>query len=144
MDLPEVVELAAEILESMGVSDRVNTIAGDYKNAAFPDGHDVVLISGVFHRESEATCRDLIRRASAVLPRGGQLIVADVFTDEGGATPSFAALFGLNMLLSAPDGGVHADGDVAAWLGESGFTQVERKPLPPPLPHRVVTGVLRA
>ena len=45
---------------------------------------------------------------------GGLLIVSDVFSDEGGCRAPFAALFGLNMALTAPDGTVHADADVTA------------------------------
>jgi len=133
LDLPEVVALAGEILASMRADDRVATLAGDYGTTPFPARNDTVLMSGIFHRETEATCRELIRRAREALVPGGLLIVADVFTERGGATPAFAALFGLNMMLSAPDGGVHADADVAAWMTEAGFAAVERKPFPSPM-----------
>jgi SAM-dependent methyltransferase len=140
LDLPAVVALADEILESMDARGRVETVAGDYHTTPFPEGHDVILISGVFHRESGDSCRDLIERAHRALVPGGLLAVADVFTDPGGAAPLFAALFGLNMMLSAPDGGVHADTDVARWLEEAGFREVVRTPFPPPMPHRLVRG----
>jgi len=66
--------------------------------------------------------------------------VSDVFTDAGGCSPPFAALFGLNMALTAHDGTVHADADVARWMQEAGFTGIVTRALPPPMPHRVVTG----
>jgi hypothetical protein len=68
------------------------------------------------------------------------LAVSDVFTDANGAGPAFAALFGLNMALSAPDGGVHADASVTDWMAKAGFAEISIRPFPPPLPHRVVTG----
>jgi predicted O-methyltransferase YrrM len=138
IDLPEVVRMADEILASLDGGDRVETLAGDYKEVPFPQANDAVLISGVFHRESEETCRALIARARDALLPGGLLIVSDVFTDADGATPVFAALFGLNMMLSAPEGGVHADADVVAWMEQCGFRSIERRPFPPPMPHRVV------
>jgi len=141
LDLPEVVALASEILHSMGASEQVRTLSGDYKSTALPASNDVVLVSGVFHRESPETCRELILRARGALDPDGLLVVADVFTDEGGATPAFAALFGLNMMLSAREGGVHADSDVAAWMVEAGFRHVNVLAFPPPMPHRVVTGI---
>jgi predicted O-methyltransferase YrrM len=140
MDLPSVVAIAAEIIASMGVAERVTTLAGDYKVATWPGGHDVVMISGVFHRENEANCRRMIAQAAGSLVAGGLLIVSDVFTDAGGATPAFAALFGLNMMLTAPDGGVHADADVARWMSEAGFAMQEVRQLPPPMPHRILMG----
>lgn len=141
MDLPAVIEIGAEIVAEMGIADRVTHVAGNYRTAVFPGDQDAVLISGVFHRETEQTCRELIAKAREALLPGGLLIISDVFTDAGGTRPTFAALFGLNMLLTAKDGGVHADTDVATWLAEGGFGSLTRQPFPPPLPHRIVTGV---
>ena len=140
LDLPGVTAIAREIIEELGVSEAVDVLPGDFNTTEFPAGNDVVLISGVFHRESEAGCRRLIERARACLEPGGLLVVGDVFTDAGGCSPPFAALFGLNMLLTAPDGGVHADADVAQWMLDSGFAATDIRAFPPPLPHRVVIG----
>jgi len=139
-DLPGIVAHAADIIESMGVSDRVATCAGDYTRTPFPDGNDVVLISGVFHRETSDRCRQLILQASEALVPGGQLIVCDVFTDADGASPVFATLFGLNMLLTAADGGVHADADVRKWMEQTGFNTTPAADFPGPMPHRVIQG----
>lgn len=143
LDLAPVVELADEILASMGASGRVTTLPGDYHEDALPDGFDVVLISGVFHRETADFCRGLIRRAQASLEEGGLLIVCDVLIDAGETDPAFAALFGLNMMLSAPDGGVHSDSDVIDWIEGAGFESVTSQSLAP-MPHRVVTATKRA
>ncbi len=140
LDLPAVVAIAGEILETMGASQRVSVIAGDYHDTEFPPDNDVVLISGVLHREREASARRLIARAGESLVPGGLLVVSDVFTDAGGSSPPFAALFGLNMLLSAPDGGVYADVDVAAWMDEAGLADANIQAFPPPMPHRLVTA----
>jgi len=139
-DLPGIVAHAADIVASLGVADRVTTCAGDYTQTPFPEPNDAVLISGVFHRETEDGCRQLIDKASASLAPGGRLIICDVFTDAGGAGPTFAALFGLNMLLTAADGGVHADADVAAWMEQAGFRTQPVVEFPGPLPHRVIMG----
>ena len=139
-DLPGVVAHAAEIVASLGVADRVETCAGDYTETPFPPGKDVVLISGVFHRETPAGCRRLIGKSAEALVSGGLLVVCDIFTDAGGASPEFAALFGLNMLLTAPDGGVHADADVADWMRDEGFETRPVVDFPGPMPHRVMIG----
>lgn len=141
IELPGVAAVARELVAAAGAANRVTLRDGDYHDADFGHGHDVVLMSGMFHRETEAACRDLIARAVRCLVPGGQLVVADVFTDAGGTQPAFAALFGLNMMLTAPDGGVHADADVRRWMADAGFADLRVTPLPPPMPHRVVTGV---
>jgi len=140
LELAGVARIAAEILETMGATQRVRMLSGDYHTSDFGEGYDVVLMSGMFHRESEQNCRRLIEKASACLEPGGLLVVSDIFADEGGAGPAFATLFGLNMMLTAADGGVHADADVGCWMAEAGFGNIERQNFPPPMPHRIVTG----
>jgi hypothetical protein len=98
-------------------------------------------MSGMFHRESPASCRRLIEKARQCLEPGGLLVVSDVFTDACGCSPPFATLFGLNMALTATDGTVHADADVASWMRDAGFERIDVGALPPPMPHRVVQGV---
>jgi len=141
LDLPGVLKIAREIIESLGVSDQVTTSDLDYMKDDFPVDNDVVLISGVFHRESEETCRGFIRRAYNALETGGMLIVSDVFTDAGGSSPLFATLFGLNMMLTAPDGEVHSDADIASWMAQENFSDIHKTPFPQPMPHRIVTGI---
>lgn len=143
LDLPGVVEVAREIVASMGVADRVEFIAGDYGHTTYPQGNDVALISGVFHRENPADCQRLIARAAEALVPGGMLVLSDVFADAGGTAPAFATLFGINMMLTAPQGCVHADSDVAAWLADAGFQEITTKHFAPPMPHRVVAGIKR-
>jgi hypothetical protein len=141
LELPGVAAVAREIVAAAGAASRVTVRDGDYHTASFGTGRDVVLMSGMFHRESAASCQELVARAHACLDRGGLLAVSDVFTDEGGTHPAFAAMFGLNMMLTAPDGGVHADADVQRWMKSQGFGSLRVIALPPPMPHRVVLGV---
>ena len=141
LELDGVASVAEEILAETGAADRVSMLRGDYHGSDFGTGYDAVLMSGMFHRETADNCRRLIDKAFACLESGGVLIVNDVFADEGGMTPAFSALFGISMMLTAPDGCVHADADVADWMAAAGFSAIDRKPFPPPMPHRVVTGV---
>lgn len=141
LELPGVAAVARELVAAAGAAARVQLRDGDYHVADFGRGKDVVLMSGMFHRESAADCRGLVERAVACLEPGGLLVVSDVFTDPGGAQPVFAAMFGLNMMLTAPAGGVHADADVQGWMHACGLADIRTVPLPPPMPHRVVLGV---
>lgn len=141
LDLPGVVAIAREIIRASGVGDRIETAAGDYATAPFPPGADALLISGVMHRETPESCRALLRKAHAALAPGGLLVVSDVFfTDEDKIAPPFATLFALNMLLTSEHGSAHAAAEMAAWMGAAGFTGVQTRPLPPPMPHSMLVG----
>lgn len=140
LDLPGITAHADNIIASMGKQTQVTTYPGDYHTTEFPKGNDVVLISGVFHRETEADCKKLIQKATDCLNKNGMLVISDVFSDEGGSSPVFATLFALNMLLTAENGGVHSDTSVTQWMRDVGFNEIQTKIFPQPMPHRVVIG----
>lgn len=144
MDLPGITLHADDIIASMGKQAQVTTYPGDYHTTEFPKPNDVVLISGVFHRETEDDCRKLIQKASDSLSDDGMLIISDVFSDQGGSSPVFATLFAINMMLTAEHGGVHSDAEVMLWMQEAGFDGIESKMFPPPMPHRLVVGYKRS
>ena len=142
LDLPAVVEIAAELIAEAGCADRVDTLAGDYKQTELPPGNDVVLMSGMMHRETADQCRRLLRRAFEALSPSGLVVVSDVFfASEDKTTPPFAGLFALNMMLTSADGSAHSLPEMQRWMTAAGFTGLEVRPLPPPLPHSMVLGV---
>ena len=53
LELPGVAAVAREIVAAAGASERVTLRDGDYHSSDFGSGHDVVLMSGMFHRENE-------------------------------------------------------------------------------------------
>jgi predicted O-methyltransferase YrrM len=139
LDLPAVAAIARDIVAASGVGDRVSVVAGDYRTTPFADGNDVVLFSGMMHRETDASCRALLARAFESLVPGGLVVVSDVFFDDDTMTsPPFATLFALTMMLTSEDGAAHPRSAMAEWLRGAGFTDVTSRPLPPPMPHTVL------
>ncbi len=135
LDLPAVVAIAAELIESQGAADRVSVLAGDYHTAEFPAGVDAVNFFGMLHQESPDSIRRLARKAFDALEPGGVVHVMDMMTDATHTAPPFSALFALTMALTTGNGWVFSADELSGWLGEAGFTGFEVKPLPPPLPH---------
>ncbi len=135
LDLPPVIEIAKELIETAGLTGRVQTLAGDYHATAFPLGVDAVLFFGVLHQESPEAIRALLRRAHDSLAPGGLVYVLDMMTDASRARPKFSALFGVNMALTTENGWVFSDEDLRGWLAEAGFRDVSVRPLGPPMPH---------
>ena len=144
LELPGIAAVARGIIQDMGLQEAVSFVDGDYHTYDYPVGNDVVLMSGTFHRESEHSCQKLIEKAGKALVPGGTMIISDVFTQDSGTETLFATLFGLNMLLTAEDGGVHLDTDVADWMRSAGIVDIEIIPFPLSMPHRVIVGKKRA
>ncbi len=140
MDLPAVSAIAAELVEAAGVADRVKCVAGDYHDAEFPVGNDVVNILGVLHQESPEYILDILKRSYDALVPGGKINILDMMTDETRCSPPFSALFAVNMALTAENGWVFSSKDMEEWLTDAGFVDFECVALPPPMPHWLITA----
>jgi len=135
LDLPEIVKVADELIQSASMNHRVLTMAGDYHTTPFPPDNDVVIFFGVLHQESPEAIYDLFRRAFDSLVPGGTVYILDMMTDSTHTQPKFSALFAVNMALTTQNGWVFSDTELAGWLTNAGFTDFCCRPLPPPMPH---------
>ena len=144
LDRPGVLEVTREIVESHGCADRIELRPGDYLTSAFGSGFDAVLLSGMMHRERPENCQLLLRKSHDAMVSGGLAVVSDVFFDDDRRSgPPFATYFALNMMLMSEHGNAHAKTEMARWMTEAGFGQVEIRDLPPPNPHTLVLGIKR-
>ena len=141
LDLPGVVAVAEKLVTQSPAADRIDFLPGDYHTADFPGDQDAVLFFGCLHQESPASIVDLLTRAHAALNPGGRVFVMDMMTDATRTAPRFSAMFALNMALTTNDGWVFSDADLTAWLTQAGFTEPNLTPLPPPMPHWLVSSV---
>lgn len=135
LDLPPVAHVAAELIAQAGMSERVQTLPGDYHTTPFPGNMDAVAIFGALHQESPAAIRDILARACAALKPGGRIFILDLMTDATHTQPAFSALFAVNMALTTNNGWVFSDQEICGWLIEAGFTDCAVRPVPPPMPH---------
>lgn len=135
LDLPGVTAVAEELIEQQGASDRVATRAGDYRTDPFPGGNDALLLFGMLHQESPDSIRAILKKSYAALNPGGTVHVMDIMTDAGHASPTFSALFAVNMALTTDSGWVFSDRELEGWMRESGFEQFQVNALPAPMPH---------
>lgn len=140
LDLPPVVKVADELIAQAGMSSRVRTLPGDYHTTPFPCGMDAVTIFGALHQESPDSIRDILGRACAALRPGGQIFILDLMTDATHTQPPFSALFAVNMALTTDNGWVFSDREICGWLVEAGFTDCHVRPVPPPMPHWLVSA----
>ncbi len=141
LDLPAVVEIAAELIAQAGLADRVRTQAGDAVAVDYGvEAFDGTLFSGVLHQMSAATVQEMLAKARRALKPGGRLVISDIMLDNTKAQPPFAALFSLQMLLTSEAGAVFSAEECGRWLKEAGFANVTIHRLPPPLPYFVING----
>lgn len=120
-DLPDVVRIATDVIESHGMSERVDTLCGDYHTDELPRGYDVVLVSNTLHQEDEASCRRILSGAHAALEPGGICVIHAMPMNERQDGPVWPALHGLLMLLVYRGGRAYTEGQYKDQLLEAGF-----------------------
>lgn len=120
-DLPEVIPMAMERIESGGFSGRVNFIAGDYNVDNFPPDHDLALLSAVIHINSREANRSLYSRLFQSLKPGAAIMVRDFIMDDSRTRPPDGAIFAVNMLVATRAGNSYTLNEVCDDLTQSGF-----------------------
>ena len=142
LDLPQTLRITREIIGSFQVGDRVITQEGNYlRDESFGSGYDVVLLSSMFNQESPSVIKDILRKSSEALNRGGLIIVQEQLLNDTKTGPTLAALIGVNQLLHTPAGAAYSGREMADWMSETGFIKVQRVAMPPPSPFTVLKGV---
>ena len=144
VDLPAISAEAKGYVAQFGLADRIECRAGSYHTDEYEtEAYDAVTIFGALHQESPAQIVNILKRANRALKRDGRLLVLDMMTDRTHTAPKFSALFAVNMALTTANGWVFSDEELKGWMREAGFEPGETRPVPPPMPHWLVTAVKR-
>ncbi|MDG4766250.1 methyltransferase [Solwaraspora sp. WMMD406] len=124
-DLPHVVPIAAEKVKAAGLTERIDTIAGDFfTDETLPLGYDVMLLSMILHDWDEPTNRRLLDRCHAALPSGGIVVISELLLNPDRTGPPEAALMGMNMLVETAGGRNYSETEYADWLADAGFGSI--------------------
>lgn len=131
IDAKEPLEIARTLVTEQNLQDRIILIEGDMHAVAFEPDYDVVLISGVVLIKSEDECRRIFRRAYDALLPNGRIIVQDFMRVDHGEKRRFLdTMMDLYALVGfSPGAGDRYGDEYAAWLTDTGFTNVNQIPL---------------
>ncbi len=120
-DLPEVIPMAGELLQRMGLADRVRLVAGSFYTDDLPRGADLAWVSAIVHQNSRVQNRELFRKVFAALVPGGRILIRDFVMDETRTDPPGGAFFAVNMLVGTPGGGTFTFSELRDDLAAVGF-----------------------
>jgi predicted O-methyltransferase YrrM len=124
-DLPMPIEIARENIANNGLTDRVDTLAGNFLHDDIGTGYDFIWISQILHSHDEEQCKHIIAKAVAALNPGGALAIQEFYLNPDGASPTGAAMFGVHMLAVTPRGRAYTHTEVAAWMQAAGLAAPE-------------------
>jgi precorrin-6B methylase 2 len=124
-DLPHVAEIAATKIAAAGLSERIGTAPGNFfTDAAYPIGHDVIVLSLIMHDWSESDDREILRKCYEALPRGGAVVICELLVNDEKSGPAPAALMSLNMLVETTGGRNYTAAEYTRWLKDIGFRKI--------------------
>jgi hypothetical protein len=121
-DLPRCAEAAGRHLQQIGVSDRVEFVAGDFFKSV-PAIADAIILKSIIHDWNDARSVSILRNCRAALPSNGKLLLVErlmperpTATDEDKAH----AMSDLNM-MRGPGGCERTERQYRELLEQSGF-----------------------
>lgn len=123
-DLPPVAPLAQQHIEEVGLSDRINVVAGDFFVDDLPKA-DVVTMGNILHDWNLEKKKVLIKKAYDALPEGGAFIAIENLIDDARRENLFGLLMSLNMLIELGDAFDYTGEDFRKWCSEVGFKHFE-------------------
>lgn len=126
-DISVVCDLAADYVRAANLTERISPAPGDMFTEPFPEGHDAVLLSQILHDWSFETGAELLAKAYACLPSGGQILIHEKLVDDDGLGPRANALVHLDMLVWTK-GQQYRPTELHQALTTAGFQQIEIKP----------------
>jgi predicted nicotinamide N-methyase len=137
-DLPHVAAIAAGKIAEAGLTDRIETVGGNFFER-LPADHDVHLLSMILHDWDEAKDRALLRRSFEALPSGGAVVISELLVNDEKTGPAPAALMSLNMLIET-EGRNYTPAEYSAWLEDAGFRRIETVWFDAPAANGAVIG----
>ena len=121
-DLPRCAEAASTHLRQIGISDRVEFVAGDFFQSV-PAIADAIILKSVIHDWNDARGISILRNCHQALPSGGKLLLVERLMPQ---SPDMSdddkahAMSDLNM-LRGPGGCERTEGQYRELLNQSGF-----------------------
>ncbi len=124
-DFPEIIGLTKEKLIQRNLLQRSEFRAGNFHDLSFKSNHfDIIFLGHICRTEGPELAQSLIGKAVNALRRGGQLIVADYFSDNERKMNAFGVQMGMTMLANTLNGGVVTFEQMHSWLKDRGLERI--------------------
>jgi len=129
-DLAPVLEGAPAMLESYGVRDRVEMVAGDF-TASVPVTADCYMLKHIIHDWYDDKCQAILGNIRLVMPDDAKVLIIDAIV-PGLNEPHFSKFLDLEMLM-LPGGKERTAEEFGKLLSASGFKLTREIPTPSPI-----------
>lgn len=139
-DLPGTLKITERYVRAAALAERIDLVAGDYRNDPIPGSYDVIFLSNIIHGENAPRNGALIAKLTQSLNVQGRLVIKDHILDDSRARPPVGAIFSMLMLLTTDGGRCYSFNEIKAWLEQAGLKRIEPIDLPAPMTSSLVIG----
>ena len=123
-DLPPIIEMARDRVQSADMLERVELVAGDFYIDELPPGHDLALLSAIIHQSSYEQNEALYGKVYRALDAGGRIVIRDHVMSADRTQPLQGALFAVNMLAGTEGGRTYTFDEIKEGLTAVGFRRI--------------------
>ena len=117
-DLPHVIERAKNQIESAGLSDRCELVAGNFFDAV-PEGADAYMMRHIIHDWDDEKSLTILRNCHRAMSSNGKLLIVESVIPSG--NEPFGGKFLDLVMLLIPGGKERTDDEYRMLLGKAGF-----------------------
>ena len=122
LDFPQVLQAFHAQAEEMGLSHRIDTIAGDFHTVNIPANcFDCIILANVLHLEPPEQAAALIYRIRPGLCAGGKLVIVDMIGDGPPERERSRAIYALHLALRTEQGCTHTLSQLQQWVKQAGL-----------------------
>lgn len=125
IDFPSVTHVAEEYVSHHRLEERYTYWAGDLEEMEIPNQmFDVAIMANICHTLGPVATQKAIQKLAKALRPGGRLAIVDFVPDDQRSRPGWPLIFGVNMLITTPEGDVFTRSEYESWLKGAGFKAV--------------------
>lgn len=139
VDWSNVLKVASENAQKMGVGDRHRLIEGDAFDVDFGNDYDIVLLTNFLHHFDPPTNETLLRKVHAALKPDGRAVTLEFVPNDDRISPPETAGFSLVMLAGTKAGDAYTFAELDKMLTNAGFKRSTIHPLPPGFQQVVIS-----
>lgn len=99
-ELPVVGKIAKKYIKKFNASQNVKVATGNFFKDNWPDNHDGILFSQIFHDWTIENCTVLARKAYEALKPGGKIFIHEMLLNKNRNSPLATACFDLLMFIN--------------------------------------------
>jgi SAM-dependent methyltransferase len=126
-DFPDVLEVARQVAEAMGVAKQVEFQPGDVLTSDFgADSFDIVLLGKILYYFDADHALDILCRIHSALKRDSLIVISTHIGDDRSCRNELASMAALQLFIFGPESHVYTFSEYRHLLRRAGFSGVSR------------------